>query len=183
MERFRLHATQLAHPALQMAQPLVSGHDGELRCIGTGFMVAPGQTSANRRLFVAFTVRRDRSRVISVRDVNTTNRQYMPSTKKKLPAFKNESREREFWATADSTQYVDWQSAKLPPKNLLDPVLIKILNSQRKKPAGRQYSATSEPSGLKTATRWPCPPRLCAPATIFPPSARGCCNTPRRVPT
>jgi predicted DNA binding CopG/RHH family protein len=31
---------------------------------------------------------------------------------KKLPEFKNEDAERKFWATADSTEYVDWQSAK-----------------------------------------------------------------------
>jgi predicted DNA binding CopG/RHH family protein len=32
--------------------------------------------------------------------------------KKKLPEFKNEEAERTFWATADSTEYVDWPSAK-----------------------------------------------------------------------
>jgi len=32
--------------------------------------------------------------------------------KKKLPGFKNENDEREFWATADSTKYLDWQSGK-----------------------------------------------------------------------
>jgi predicted DNA binding CopG/RHH family protein len=31
-------------------------------------------------------------------------------TKKKLPEFKNEDGERRFWATADSTEYVDWQA-------------------------------------------------------------------------
>jgi predicted DNA binding CopG/RHH family protein len=31
--------------------------------------------------------------------------------KKKLPEFKNEDAERKFWATADSTEYVDWRSA------------------------------------------------------------------------
>jgi predicted DNA binding CopG/RHH family protein len=30
--------------------------------------------------------------------------------KKKLPEFKNEDAERKFWATADSTEYVDWLS-------------------------------------------------------------------------
>ncbi|MBI4011296.1 MAG: BrnA antitoxin family protein [Candidatus Rokubacteria bacterium] len=29
--------------------------------------------------------------------------------KKKLPHFKSESAEREFWATADSTRYIDWK--------------------------------------------------------------------------
>jgi predicted DNA binding CopG/RHH family protein len=32
--------------------------------------------------------------------------------KKKIPDFKNEEAERKFWATADSTQYVDWPAAK-----------------------------------------------------------------------
>jgi len=32
--------------------------------------------------------------------------------KKKIPDFKNEDSEREFWATADSTEYVDWPSGK-----------------------------------------------------------------------
>lgn len=37
--------------------------------------------------------------------------------KKKLPEFKTEDDERKFWATADSTKYVDWQSGKR--KNLI----------------------------------------------------------------
>src|SRR5579863_5775223 len=32
--------------------------------------------------------------------------------KKKIPEFKNEDDERKFWATADSTQYVQWPSGK-----------------------------------------------------------------------
>ena len=36
---------------------------------------------------------------------------------KKLPEFKNETAERNFWATADSAEYVDWASAK--PKKLI----------------------------------------------------------------
>ena len=31
---------------------------------------------------------------------------------KKLPKFKNEDAERDFWATHDSTEYVDWSKAK-----------------------------------------------------------------------
>ena len=31
---------------------------------------------------------------------------------KKIPKFKNEDEEREFWATRDSTDYVDWKKAK-----------------------------------------------------------------------
>lgn len=36
----------------------------------------------------------------------------MRDTKKKLPDFKSEDQERRFWATADSTEYVDWAAAK-----------------------------------------------------------------------
>lgn len=31
---------------------------------------------------------------------------------KQLPRFKNEDEEREFWATHDSTDYLDWSKAK-----------------------------------------------------------------------
>lgn len=31
--------------------------------------------------------------------------------KKKIPVFKNEDEEREFWATHNSTEYVDWDKA------------------------------------------------------------------------
>jgi len=31
---------------------------------------------------------------------------------KPIPEFKNEEEEREFWATHDSSQYVDWNAAK-----------------------------------------------------------------------
>ena len=31
---------------------------------------------------------------------------------KKVPKFKSEDAEREFWATHDSTEYVDWKKAK-----------------------------------------------------------------------
>ena len=37
--------------------------------------------------------------------------------KKKVPEFKNEDDERKFWATADSTEYVDWPSGK--PRKLV----------------------------------------------------------------
>ncbi len=31
---------------------------------------------------------------------------------KKIPTFKNEDEEREFWAAHDSTYYIDWNKAK-----------------------------------------------------------------------
>ena len=38
----------------------------------------------------------------------------MPKELKKVPDFKNEDEEREFWATHDSTDYVDWSKAHRP---------------------------------------------------------------------
>lgn len=32
--------------------------------------------------------------------------------KKRIPKFKNEDEEREFWASHDSTDYIDWSEAK-----------------------------------------------------------------------
>jgi len=32
--------------------------------------------------------------------------------KKRIPKYKSEDRERQFWADADSTQYVDWSRAR-----------------------------------------------------------------------
>lgn len=40
----------------------------------------------------------------------------MPKSKsalQKIPKFKSEADEQEFWATADSTQYVDWSKAEV----------------------------------------------------------------------
>ncbi|MDB4912648.1 MAG: hypothetical protein JWM95_292 [Gemmatimonadetes bacterium] len=34
-----------------------------------------------------------------------------PRARKPIPAFKSEADEREFWAKADSTEYVDWSAA------------------------------------------------------------------------
>jgi len=32
--------------------------------------------------------------------------------KKPIPEFRSEEAEREFWAASDSTEFIDWQSAK-----------------------------------------------------------------------
>jgi hypothetical protein len=32
--------------------------------------------------------------------------------RKTIPTFKDETAEREFWATADSTDYIDWSQAQ-----------------------------------------------------------------------
>ncbi|HYL76961.1 MAG TPA: CopG family antitoxin [Bryobacteraceae bacterium] len=36
----------------------------------------------------------------------------MPRAKKRIPRFRSEAAERKFWAEHDSTEYVDWQTAR-----------------------------------------------------------------------
>jgi hypothetical protein len=36
----------------------------------------------------------------------------MANTKKKIPDFKTEDEERKSWASADSTEYIDWKQTK-----------------------------------------------------------------------
>jgi predicted DNA binding CopG/RHH family protein len=46
--------------------------------------------------------------------------------KKKIPKFKSEDKERKFWSTADSTEYIDWEKAKRTVLPNLKPSLKKI---------------------------------------------------------
>jgi predicted DNA binding CopG/RHH family protein len=48
------------------------------------------------------------------------------SKKKRIPEFKSEGAEREFWATADSSDYLDWSSAKRMKFPRLKPTLKTI---------------------------------------------------------
>jgi predicted DNA binding CopG/RHH family protein len=84
---------------------------------------ALGRTSADRRLFVAFTMRGTLVRVISARDMSRTERRayatHLPSNyqagramSKKIPRFASEEEERDFWAEHDSTGCVDWSGAE-----------------------------------------------------------------------
>ncbi len=50
----------------------------------------------------------------------------MADAKKKLPKFRSEEDERRFWATADSTEYVDWPSGKRQKLVKLKPSLRTI---------------------------------------------------------
>jgi predicted DNA binding CopG/RHH family protein len=45
---------------------------------------------------------------------------------KKTPKFKNEDAEREFWATHDSTEYIDWKKAERVTFSNLKPSVKKI---------------------------------------------------------
>jgi predicted DNA binding CopG/RHH family protein len=46
--------------------------------------------------------------------------------KKKIPKFKSEAEEQKFWASADSTEYVDWKDAKRVVLSKLKPSLKTI---------------------------------------------------------
>jgi predicted DNA binding CopG/RHH family protein len=46
--------------------------------------------------------------------------------KKTIPKFKSENQEREFWSKADSTEYIDWKSAKKTVLPNLKPSTKKI---------------------------------------------------------
>lgn len=46
--------------------------------------------------------------------------------KKKIPKFKNEDEEREFWATHDSTDYIDWDKGKKVVLSKLKPSIKTI---------------------------------------------------------
>ncbi|MEA2336343.1 MAG: hypothetical protein QOE82_350 [Thermoanaerobaculia bacterium] len=54
------------------------------------------------------------------------NEKHMPSTRKKIPTFNSEDEEREFWSTADSTDYIDWSKAKDRSLSRLKPTLRTI---------------------------------------------------------
>jgi predicted DNA binding CopG/RHH family protein len=45
---------------------------------------------------------------------------------KQLPVFKNEDEEREFWATHDSTEYINWNRAEKVTFSNLKPSVKKI---------------------------------------------------------
>jgi len=66
----------------------------------------------NVELLLAMTIRRKLIRVISVLDMNRNESEMYAKTEKKVPKFKSEDEERRFWATADSTEFVDWPSGK-----------------------------------------------------------------------
>jgi predicted DNA binding CopG/RHH family protein len=47
---------------------------------------------------------------ITARPTETALKRF--AMKKKIPKFNSEDEERDFWATHDSTEYVDWKKAK-----------------------------------------------------------------------
>ena len=57
---------------------------------------------------ISFTIRDNKIRVISARDMSQKE-EYM---NKPIPKFVSEDEEREFWATQDSADYLDWEKAE-----------------------------------------------------------------------
>ena len=53
--------------------------------------------------------------------------------KKKMPKFKSEDQEREFWSKADSTEYLDWAKAKRAILPNLKPSVKKTITDAAKK--------------------------------------------------
>ena len=70
--------------------------NNECRCF------ALGKTDEDLKLFVVFTKRENKIRVMSASMKNTKN----------IPSFKSEKEECEFWETHDSSEYLDWSQAK-----------------------------------------------------------------------
>jgi hypothetical protein len=50
----------------------------------------------------------------------------MASTPREIPTFNSEDEEREFWSTADSTEYIDWSKAQERSLAALKPTLRTI---------------------------------------------------------
>ena len=50
----------------------------------------------------------------------------MKAKKKKTPKFATEDAEREFWARADATDFIDWSQARTPAMSQLKPTLKTI---------------------------------------------------------
>lgn len=65
-----------------------------------------------RRLFIVFTIRRRRIRIISARDMSPKERRMYRDQTQKRPTFKSEKQEAEFWASHDSTEYVDYSKSR-----------------------------------------------------------------------
>lgn len=66
------------------------------------------KTDRERLFFVVFTLRKDKIRIISVRDMIQKERKQYNAKAKRIPKFKNENEEFECWVTHDSTEYIDY---------------------------------------------------------------------------
>ncbi len=70
-------------------------------------------------------------------------------TRKKIPTFKDEDAEREFWTKADSTDYIDWsQAERIVPPNFR-PKLAERIKAKRK---GRSDEVLPRPASGRNNT-------------------------------
>ena len=66
------------------------------------------------KLFLVFTLRGEKVRIISARDMSKRERNLYEKNKKTLPEFRTEEEERKFWETHDFTDYLEsFQPANL----------------------------------------------------------------------
>ena len=84
-----------------------------------------GKTEQQRRLFVVCTIRNNLIRVISARDMNN-NEKAVYSNAKTIPNFTSEQAEQQFWSENDSTDYVNWDNAKVVVLPKLKPTMKTI---------------------------------------------------------
>lgn len=105
-------------------QPLVVRDDMQHSATEKRFY-ALGKTDMQRFLFMAFTVREKLICVISARDMSRKEGG-CSMVSKRMPKFKNEDEEREFWASHDSTDFIDWNKAERVIFSNLKPSLKKI---------------------------------------------------------
>jgi len=68
-----------------------------------------GKNDKGQLRHITFTIRGSKARVISARSMHKRSVNFM----KKIPEFKTEQAEREFWNTHDSTEYLDMSKARL----------------------------------------------------------------------
>jgi hypothetical protein len=53
--------------------------------------------------------------------------------RKKIPTFKDEDAERQFWANADSTEYIDWSKAQRAVLPNFRPTISQRASTSRKR--------------------------------------------------
>lgn len=71
-----------------------------------------GTTDLGRLLFIVFTIRNNLIRVMFAMGMNKKERENIMKELKKIPKFKSEDEEREFWSNSDSTNYIDWEKSE-----------------------------------------------------------------------
>jgi uncharacterized DUF497 family protein/predicted DNA binding CopG/RHH family protein len=95
-------------------RPLIIGDEIEHSAQEKRYFVL-GRSNAGKTLFLAFTIRKDKVRVITAVISPGKRGRYMSSNRKPIPAFTGEDEEREFWSAHDSTDYIDWSKAVRNP--------------------------------------------------------------------